>query len=114
MDGFTVELMLTAIKNGASEESVIEIYKSLTSQCGTGPSEDIKELVTSMIGTKVRIKGTSYTGVVDSLNNTRHGIYNGGRFPFNVKIDEGNGSASGKVFEYSVDQVIPLSKSSTH
>lgn len=106
MDGFTAEAMLKAAR--ASGKSIDELATLASSMewDEKGPALHILINEEEIIGKKVSIKGTDYTGVIDRINKSTTGFYPGHRFPYYVKIDEGCGKASGQVFEYAEDQVV--------
>lgn len=104
MTDHTPELMLAA---AAAKQDITALYGVLSKNTG-GPTEGAERWFNDHINRKVKIIGTSYEGLVLSLNDTRGGIYSGNRYPINVRITKANNSAVGKVFEYSIEQLVVI------
>lgn len=105
MDGITAGLLLAASTNGAGNDEVYNLYKSLQGN-NEAPAPEIVEMVKGWIGKPCKVRYTDHVGIVHGANESTSGFYPGGRFPVYVKITEsGCEEAVGKVFEYSLEQV---------
>lgn len=109
MDEFTVGILLSAVKNGASGGCVNELINAFSYEGNYGPTEDAIAWFKEHRGKRIKINGTSYHGVVHALNESQRGLYPGGRLPIYVKLDDtcfNSGKClSGMVFEYGVEQL---------
>lgn len=68
------------------------------------------------VGDIVRVKDTSYIGVIHRFNTSLGGFYPGVRYPIFVKITKSEdpkwATVAGSVFEYELNQVIPFQETS--
>ena len=110
IDSFTASVLTEHVKEGNADE-VLALYKDLCTTHDGGPSDEVISLVTSLIGKKCKVKHTSHIGVVEGVNRSTGGFYNGGRYPVFVKITKSRRtSAVGKVFEYELSQIEIINK----
>lgn len=73
-----------------------------------GPTEEHRDWFEQNKGKKVQINCTNMYGILEKLNEADRGIYNGGRYPYKVRItvdDRTEHSALGKLFEYEPSQL---------
>lgn len=105
MTNHTPEIMLAA---AAAKQDITALYGVLSKNTG-GPTVGAEKWFNDHNGRYVKITGTSYVGRVIALNESRGGIYSGSRYPIKVRIEQANTeNAIGKVFEYSVEQLVVL------
>ena len=109
IDQFTSALLLAGVAQTGVENGYTPMVKDIMSKKHNdkGPSQEVADLVTSWIGKKCTIKGTTYTAVVIRLNTAKGGLYPGGRYPVIVTIDNvpEHGKGAGYTFEYCLDQI---------
>jgi hypothetical protein len=68
-----------------------------------GPTDEHRNWFEQNKGKTVQIAGTNMYGVLEKLNEADRGIYNGGRYPYKVRITvdtRTEHSALGMLFEY--------------
>ena len=105
LDSVTAGIILNvAVKD---QEVAADLYKMFNDTSDTGPSLQQTDYVNQHTGKPCCIKGTSIIGVVDRLNNSSHGMYNGGRYPAYVRITKHDmPEAVGKVYEYGLESLL--------
>lgn len=104
MDSFTAGLLVGMAKDGLGTD----LYKQIVNDRKTVPATSL-EWFEANVGKRVKIKHTSYHGIVHKFNSSECGLYSGDRYPIYVKLDstcvfEGE-SLEGKVYEYAIDQL---------
>lgn len=75
---------------------------------GGGPTQEHIEFFNQHVGQSFQIVTTSMVGVLEKLNTSDSGIYNGGRYPYLVRItkdDRVHHNAKGELFEYAPEQL---------
>lgn len=104
----TVALLAASILSGKSSQVSADLYAAFVGSAGQ-PSYEAEEWFNTNKGRTVTVKGTNYSGTVDSLNTERQGLYSGCRYPINVRLDATSfhmdKCMEGVVFEYSIDQL---------
>jgi hypothetical protein len=102
MDGFTAAALLGALKNGANNNDVADLYAALKGEDNPPTHEQVGWFNANQ-GKKVSVDDTSHIGIVHKLNNSRSGLYPGGCYPIYVKMIGGENIDS--VFEYGIEQL---------
>lgn len=98
IDSFTAQAILECAKKDT--DGAADLYKAICSTYEGGATKEQADWVNNNLGKKVKIKHTSFEGVIESLNESTHGFYNGGRYPAMVRRTDG------EVFEYGIDWLI--------
>ncbi len=73
-----------------------------------GPTQEHRDWFEKHKGKTVQIASTNMYGILEKLNQADRGIYNGGRYPYMVRITvdvRTEHSALGKIFEYEPSQL---------
>lgn len=73
-----------------------------------GPTQEHRDWFEKHKGKTVQINGTNMYGVLEKLNEADRGIYNGGRYPYKVRITVDARTeycALGCIFEYEPSQL---------
>lgn len=104
MDTFTAQTLLQTVANGGDNDQLADLYKGLQSKSDGGPSQKDIDFFNEHKGKKVKVKYTSYEGILHSLNTSTSGFYPGSRYPFYVQITS-EGKAKDSIFEYDAEQV---------
>jgi hypothetical protein len=103
MDNFTTNVLLQVANT--DQEFAADLYKELSSGGGNPPSEEQIKWFYENEGKLVNVGG--HVGQVVDLNTSSHGLYEGGRYPINVKIISSvrHPTAIGNTYEYDTDQL---------
>lgn len=104
MDAFSAQTLLQAVANGGDNDRIADLYKGLKSNNDGGPSQKDIDFFNVNKGKRVKVKYTSYEGILHSLNMSTSGFYPGSRYPFYVQITS-EGKAKDCIFEYDAEQV---------
>lgn len=101
MDSFTSAALLSAVANGADNNEVADLYKAFSSEQTDGPSPKAIEWFNLNKGRKVRLLGGN-VGTLESLNESTCGLYNGERYPFKIRLE------NGELYDYGMDSIEEL------
>ncbi len=99
MDGFTAAALLSAVEKGMDNDKVADLYKMFKGEESNGPSQEARDWITKNKGKRVK-SSSGNVGVVERLNDSTCGVYNGERYPIYVRHDE-----DGKIYEYGLDEL---------